>query len=262
MPQKWPVLADNRTIAYDGGRCAAKSGKNRMNSFSQLTRRAVLGLGFLALAAFPALAAKPIDVTPEQAAAINELSEYLNSFKTIQGEFTQISPKGNLSRGVFFIKKPGKMRFEYAPPNPFLIVADGRWLTIKNVKKEKGDQFPLSQTPLRLVLGNKVDILKDTKILAYEEQDGIASPRLRGAGRHCLDYGRGQGNDTRQRPAHAGIRQVPQGAAAMGGDRRQRPAHDRDTGECRSRDRSGSETFRRQDRPAGSEVALTSAGLP
>jgi outer membrane lipoprotein-sorting protein len=175
MPQIWPVLADNKSIPYEDGRRAADSGKIRMNSFSQLTRRAVIGLGLLALAAFPARAAKPIDVTPEQAASINALTDYLNSFKTIQGEFTQISPKGNLSRGVFFIQKPGKMRFEYAPPNPFLIVADGRWLTIKNVKKEKGDQFPLSQTPLRLVLGNKVNILKDTHIIGFEEQDGIAS---------------------------------------------------------------------------------------
>jgi outer membrane lipoprotein-sorting protein len=67
------------------------------------------------------------------------------------------------------------MRFEYAPPNPFLIVADGTWLKVKNVKKEKGDQFPLSQTPLRLVLSNTVDILKDTKILDYQDQDGILS---------------------------------------------------------------------------------------
>ena len=79
---------------------------------------------------------------------------------------------------MFYIQKPGKMRFEYAPPNPFLIVADGKWLTIKNVKKEKGDQFPLSQTPLRLVLGNKVDILKETNIIAFDEQDGIASVTL------------------------------------------------------------------------------------
>ena len=102
----------------------------------------------------------------------------LNSFKTMQGEFTQVSPKGNLSRGVFYISKPGKMRFEYAPPNPFLIVSDGTWLTVKNVKKEKGDQFPLSQTPLRLVLSNKVDILKDTNILDFQNQDGILSVTL------------------------------------------------------------------------------------
>lgn len=143
-----------------------------------LTRRAVLGLALVALTAAPSLAAKAIKLTPEQQASVDAVSDYINSFKTMRGEFTQISPKGNTSRGVFFIAKPGKMRFEYAPPNPFLIVSDGTWLTIKNVKKEKGDQFPLSQTPLRLVLSNKVDILKDTNILNFEEADGITSVTL------------------------------------------------------------------------------------
>jgi outer membrane lipoprotein-sorting protein len=144
-----------------------------MNSLLQLTRRAFLGVAFAAVAALPAAAAEPLKLSPEQQTAVNAISDYLNSFKTLQGEFTQISPKGNMSQGVFYIAKPGKMRFEYAPPNPFLIVSDGTWLTIKNVKKEKGDQFPLSQTPLRLVLGNKVDIVKDTSVLDYQEQDGI-----------------------------------------------------------------------------------------
>jgi outer membrane lipoprotein-sorting protein len=144
-----------------------------MNSLLQLTRRAFLGVAFAAVAALHAAAAEPLKLSPEQETAVNAISDYLNSFKTLQGEFTQISPKGNMSQGVFYIAKPGKMRFEYAPPNPFLIVSDGTWLTIKNVKKEKGDQFPLSQTPLRLVLGNKVDIVKDTSVLDYQDQDGI-----------------------------------------------------------------------------------------
>ena len=144
-----------------------------MNSLLQLSRRAFLGVAFAAVAALPAAAAEPLKLSPEQETAVNAISDYLNSFKTLQGEFTQISPKGNMSQGVFYIAKPGKMRFEYAPPNPFLIVSDGTWLTIKNVKKEKGDQFPLSQTPLRLVLGNKVDIVKDTSVLDYQDQDGI-----------------------------------------------------------------------------------------
>ena len=149
-----------------------------MTSLTSFTRRAVFGLALAAIAAMSASAAKPIALTGQQAGSINAISNYLNSFKTMQGEFTQISPKGNLSRGVFFIAKPGKMRFEYAPPNPFLIVSDGTWLTIKNVKKEKGDQFPLSQTPLRLVLASKVDILKQTNILGFEEQDGLTSVTL------------------------------------------------------------------------------------
>ena len=146
-----------------------------MTSLLQLSRRAFLGVAFATVAAFPALAATPIKLSPEQQTAVNAISDYLNSFKTLQGEFTQISPKGNMSQGVFYIAKPGKMRFEYAPPNPFLIVSDGTWLTIKNVKKEKGDQFPLSQTPLRLVLGDKVDIAGETNIIDFPNQDGMTT---------------------------------------------------------------------------------------
>ncbi len=146
-----------------------------MTIFSQVSRRAFLGAAAAALALLPASAARAMALTPEQETAVNGISDYLNSFTTLQGEFTQVSPKGNLSRGVFYISKPGKMRFEYAPPNPFLIVSDGTWLTVKNVKKEKGDQFPLSQTPLRLVLANKVDILNETNVLDFQAQDGILS---------------------------------------------------------------------------------------
>ena len=146
-----------------------------MNSLSQLSRRAFLGVVLATLAALPASAAEPMKLSPEQQEAVNAISDYLNSFQTLQGEFTQISPKGNSSQGIFYIAKPGKMRFEYAPPNPFLIVSDGTWLTIKNVKKEKGDQFPLSQTPLRLVLGDKVDIANDTNIIDFQNQDGMTT---------------------------------------------------------------------------------------
>jgi outer membrane lipoprotein-sorting protein len=149
-----------------------------MTSHPPFSRRAFLGLALSALVLAPAQPAKASPLSSEQEKAINSISDYLNSFKTMQGEFTQVSPKGNLSRGVFYISKPGKMRFEYEPPNPFLIVSDGKWLTVKNVKKEKGDQFPLSQTPLRLVLAKQVDILNDTKILDFQDQDGILSVTL------------------------------------------------------------------------------------
>lgn len=165
-------------MTYKARGMSPDSGKIRMTSYPPFSRRAFLGLALAAAALLPPSAAKASSLSSEQQKAINSISAYLNSFKTMQGEFTQVSPKGNLSRGVFYISKPGKMRFEYAPPNPFLIVSDGKWLTVKNVKKEKGDQFPLSQTPLRLVLAKKVDILNDTKILDFQSQDGILSVTL------------------------------------------------------------------------------------
>jgi outer membrane lipoprotein-sorting protein len=120
-----------------------------------------------------AQADKPMALTPEQTESINKISAYMNSFRTLQGEFTQISPMGRVSKGVMMISKPGKLRFDYAAPNPFLLVSDGKWVTLKNRAKEKGDQFPLSATPLRLVVSTKIDLLRDANILAFEQADGI-----------------------------------------------------------------------------------------
>ncbi|MBL8895220.1 MAG: outer-membrane lipoprotein carrier protein LolA [Rhizobiales bacterium] len=116
-------------------------------------------------------AATELTLTPQQNAAVGQVSSFINGFKTLQGEFTQTGPKGTVSRGVFYLQKPGKMRFEYASPNPFVIVSDGTWVTIKNRSKDKADQYPLSQTPLRLVLSDRVNIAKEAKVLSVEDTD-------------------------------------------------------------------------------------------
>ena len=114
----------------------------------------------------------------EAAAAVTEVNAYFNENPSLQGEFTQIGPTGRVSKGVFFISKPGKMRFEYAAPNPYIIVSDGTWVTVKNRSKERGDQYPLSQTPLRLVLSDNVDLLQETNVLNVEKADELTSITL------------------------------------------------------------------------------------
>jgi outer membrane lipoprotein-sorting protein len=141
----------------------------------RLSFRAVLLALAISVTSGFSFAAKPISLSAEQVESVNKISAYMNSFVTLQGEFTQISPLGNISKGVMFISKPGKLRFEYAPPNPFLLVSDGKWVTLKNRAKEKGDQFPLSATPLRLVVSQKIDLLREANVLAFEQADGITS---------------------------------------------------------------------------------------
>ncbi len=138
-------------------------------SFLQLSAAALL----LALTGAGAQA-KSMSLSPDQTDAINRISTYFNSFTTLKGEFTQVSPKGTMSTGTMYISKPGKMRFDYAPPNPFLLVSDGKWVTLKNRSKEKGDQVPLSATPLRIVVSPEVNLLRDTNVLGFEQADGIS----------------------------------------------------------------------------------------
>lgn len=123
-------------------------------------------------------AAKSADLTADQSAAVKVVADYIQGFKTLQGEFTQVSSKGNVSKGVFVLSKPGKMRFEYASPNPFVIVSDGTWVTIKNRAKDKAEEYPLSQTPLRLVLDDDIDLLAEAKILDVELKDGLTTITL------------------------------------------------------------------------------------
>ena len=130
------------------------------------------------IAGTAAYAAKAANLSPEQLQAVHKLSAYFNSMKHLQGQFTQISPKGNVSSGVFYISKPGKLRFEYAAPNPFLIVSDGTWLVVKNRAKDRSDQYPLSKTPLRLMLAKQVDLARQAIIKQVETRDNLTTVTL------------------------------------------------------------------------------------
>ena len=103
---------------------------------------------------------------------LDAISARLNELATVKGEFTQINPDGSTSEGTFFISKPGKMRFEYKPPTPTLIVADGRTVAVANTKLNTVDRYPLSETPLGLVLGNDVDLKNDTALVSIAHQQG------------------------------------------------------------------------------------------
>jgi outer membrane lipoprotein-sorting protein len=121
---------------------------------------------------------KALQVTPEIEDAAARINAYFNSFQTLKGEFVQTGAKGRSTRGVMHLSKPGKLRFEYEPPNPLLIASDGKWLTIKNKVKEKGDQVPLSSTPMRLIVASKLNLLAETSVVQFEQINGLTTMGL------------------------------------------------------------------------------------
>jgi len=123
----------------------------------------------------PAIAQAETQRSEDDNAAITLLNTYLNEIVNMKGEFTQTSPRGQIANGVFYISKPGKMRFEYAPPSPLLVVSDGRWVTVKNTKRERDDQYPLAATPLKLVLADEVNLFEQAIILKVESQDNLVA---------------------------------------------------------------------------------------
>lgn len=130
-----------------------------------------LGLGLLVSCG----AALAMPLSAEETSKVEEVSTYFNSFKTLKGEFTQVSPQGRVSAGVFFLSKPGRLRFEYAPPNPFLVVSDGAWVVIENRKQKTTDQYPLAATPLKLLLADEINLLEQAEIKSVETNEGVST---------------------------------------------------------------------------------------
>lgn len=119
-----------------------------------------------------------IAITPDIKASVVKINAYFNSFQTLRGELVQTSPRGRSAKGVFFIAKPGKLRFEVEPPTPYIMASDGKWLTLTNKKMNKGDQFPLSKTPLRLLVSNQLDLLKEADVVNFAQDGGITTIAL------------------------------------------------------------------------------------
>jgi outer membrane lipoprotein-sorting protein len=108
---------------------------------------------------------------PKQRAQVDRVSQYLSSVQQLSGKFVQVGPDGGRVRGAFYIQKPGKVRFEYDPPTPIDIVADGKSVVVRDRKLATQDLYPLSQTPLRFLLAEHIDLLRDTTVVGVQSDD-------------------------------------------------------------------------------------------
>jgi len=144
-------------------------------------RRFVLTALLILAGALPA-AAQLVQFTPENRAELERVNAYLNSIRTLKGNFVQIDPDGQVDQGTFALSKPGRMRFEYKPPASTLIVSDGETVAIQNPKLKTLDKYPLSQTPLDLILGDKIDLLHNHSIVGVDRQKDqfVVKARSRG----------------------------------------------------------------------------------
>jgi len=106
-----------------------------------------------------------------QKAQAARVSSYLSSLQTLVGNFVQVGPDGSKTKGDFYIQKPGKVRFEYEAPSPIAIIADGSSLAVRDTKLATQDIYPLSQTPLRFLLSDRIDLLKDTNVVSVTADD-------------------------------------------------------------------------------------------
>lgn len=107
----------------------------------------------------------------KQIALVKRVSAYLTSVQNLNANFVQIAPNGGRTTGHMYMQKPGKVRFEYDPPTPLEIVADGSQVVVRDRKLNETNLYPLSQTPLRFLLADKIDLLQDTHVIAVTADD-------------------------------------------------------------------------------------------
>lgn len=161
-----------------------------MNRF--LLKTAALGAMGLALLT-PAFAQQPQATQPaalpafthiETAQAdLDQISAALNSTASFAGRFAQYASDGSFAQGQIYLKRPGKIRFEYDEPAPLLLISDGVTLTQIDRELETKDKVPLKSTPLAFFLAENVDLANDVEVAALQKTvDGIRVAAKDGSG--------------------------------------------------------------------------------
>ena len=115
------------------------------------------------------------DFNAQQRALVDKVSGYLSRVHIMTAAFVQIGADGRRSSGNFYVQKPGKVRFEYDPPSPIDIIADGSSVVVRDRRLATQDLYPLSQTPLRFLLADKIDLLRDTHVTSVTADELFVS---------------------------------------------------------------------------------------
>jgi outer membrane lipoprotein-sorting protein len=149
----------------------------RSDSMRRL-RGAVLFLAALLCGATPAFAALPVParLTPQDTADLQKIADYLNNITTMTARFTQVSGNGGAASGSLWIDRPGRMRFEYDPPSPILLIADRFYVYYVDKKLAEMSQIGLKATPAWFLL--RPDIAFDNNLVVTRFERGADALRV------------------------------------------------------------------------------------
>ncbi|MDO6457706.1 outer membrane lipoprotein carrier protein LolA [Celeribacter halophilus] len=105
--------------------------------------------------------------------SLSTLSTYLNSLGTVRADFVQTNDDGSKSSGEVTIKRPGRMRLDYGGDNDALVLVSGGQVAVFDPgSNEPPQRFPLSQTPLSVILKRNVDLNAAKMVVSHREQNG------------------------------------------------------------------------------------------
>jgi outer membrane lipoprotein-sorting protein len=129
-----------------------------------------------AIAAAPLPAFNPNSrFSRDQQIALAGINNYFNSFRQMEGQFVQFGPRGEQSEGVFFLSRPGLIRFHFNPPSKLDIISNGDTVAVRDGRAGTQDLYPLSKTPLRYLLADRIDLTSDNIVQQVKQEADLTS---------------------------------------------------------------------------------------
>jgi len=121
----------------------------------------------------PADSADGLTLDARQTELVNKVSQYFSDLSTLKGSFVQTNADKKRMRGKFYVKRPGRFRFDYARPSRQIVISDGRYLAIQDLDLNNEDRLSLNETPFRLLLRSDVDLIRDARIMEVQESEDL-----------------------------------------------------------------------------------------
>lgn len=118
------------------------------------------------------IAAATSVAAPNTAQVAQQIANHFSSVKTMTGDFMQFGPRGDQTTGKFYLERPGKLRFDYDAPSTLKVIADGRNVAVGNGELSTWDFYPLSRTPLSLLLADQID-LEHRMVRDVQQNNGL-----------------------------------------------------------------------------------------
>ena len=136
-----------------------------------MNRRTLLYL-IPAAALLGAAGPTPAPLTPQDGADLARIEDYLNDIHTLRARFLQVAPDGATAEGLTWMQRPGRMRFQYDPPNPLLLVAGHGLFVYYDRELRQVTNIPLGQTPLGILLANHITLSGNVTVTGFERLPG------------------------------------------------------------------------------------------
>jgi outer membrane lipoprotein-sorting protein len=109
---------------------------------------------------------------------LSRIENYLNGISTLKSRFIQTSSTGPRAAGTVYLQRPGRMRFEYNPPSPILLVADGLFVIYVDLELEQISHVPISATPLRVLIEADVNLVDGHDVQSVKRGPGTLAVTL------------------------------------------------------------------------------------